>query len=456
MQANNLLKEPNFTEKTPIKPLFLNASDLKSMEFEPLFTYKILLKFMQDLTRNHDNLMNEFKGFLEILSKFNGFISIEEFSVFIENLRLNLSEKEITIIVKFFDFDDKKKIQGSDFNDSYKAFRLLEEKLQRKFYDIYQAFELILSMNNTNLDILEKELNKISDFGYIQKKSLENFLVNQLKTPRELFKKFDYFNKFEELVLISGFIEKFQLIKCRKSMIHLLEIEVFGKEIIDENIMVFFGKNTIQRKKFYDILVKKKEISQSDDTVNIKEIIMIFQEFKLELAFIEVFFVIKTLNSRLKEKNIIVYEHKIQILSFCEFFIEKIEELKENVKYSPIKNKIEDFDEINDLNALLNEKKNNEKEEDLENLPEKNKDFIKEKTKMEENKDKFEENTEENAENTEKILLKTDEKLKNEKNFEKSPIFTSFQHELKFKCYWLENLDLSKDFFGKSFTLRYY
>lgn len=461
---------PNEQESKKLQ--FLNASDLKEdmqkkqeFESEIINPGKTILKLMVNLLKNQEELSNEFRVFLNIISKSNGFVNIEDFEVFLRNIRLNLSEKEISVLIKIFDYENQKKFPGSDFGESYKAFILLEEKLNVKMQEFCNAFEAVLSKSKLTIENFEKELIKRSDFGYISKKTLQNFLINELKINEETLKKLEFYFSMEGLVYVSGFIDKLFAILSKKSIVDRLDASILGFETLDK-ILSFFSKNNTLKHELHSILTQRKESADSRDFLGIREIIMIFKLTTYDLSFFEAFLLIIALNqSRSQNKSLLIYDHKIEADYLCGFFLEKIENIKEEMILSPIqkKPKLEDndFDEINDLNSLLNEKKiqtnlneiQKTTENDEENFQNQNLSKNQKESILQKETEKIKTKTWNNPTKeklNEKVLL-------NEK--EEKPIdevlITSFQHQMKLKCYWLENLDLSKTNDGKPFSLRF-
>lgn len=476
LSQNNILNENKHS-----KPHFLDVSDLKEdrqneeeNQFEFILTDKILIKFLKNLTKHRESLSNEFKQLLESISKEKNNLSIESFGNFLSNSRFNLTKKEIATIIKIFDYDNVKIFPSIDFLESYKAVLLLEENIQSKMKEICQVFELALSRNQLTLTAFEKELSKRSDFGYIQKSAFEGYIRNDLRISEETFKNLDTFFMFSELILISGFIEKILLVQSgsnSNSLLNLMDASVLGMQII-EKILLDLRKNPEKTKDFLEFLLEiNKNLESQEENKNqflkIREIITLFQANGLNLTFIEVFFILKTINFSQRKKNIdktMGFEHQIETKLFSEFFIEKLKGLMDQPRLlSPILQKIKieenDFDEINDLNTLLNEKKaitieNNENESkaQIENEDkEVNINYLMKNTE-ETNRRTGDRENEEINEKLQKPIFDIKNLQENDDKFEK-PI-TAYQHQLKLKCYWLENCELEKSYEGGNLTLR--
>ena len=334
-----------------------------------------------------------------------------------------------------------------------------------KLQEFCSAFEAVLSKNKLTIQNFEKELIKKSDFGYIPKKSIENFLLNDLNLDQAAFKKLELYFSLEELVLVSDFIDKINAILSKRSIIDKLEGFLLGDDILDQ-ILSFSSKNNTMRQDLIDVLMQRKSNAEFGDFLALREIMLLFKLVTFEMSFFEAFLLIISLNhSRIKTQNFLSYDHKIEAEYFCSFFLEKLETIKEHRELilSPInkkqKHEENDLDEINDLNSLLNENKNmaqkTEKSQNEENIEKDiSKSIIKSEPEPNINKTPNPHKNETLKKREEDRVI--EEERKQDFMNKQSVITTSFQHQMKLKCYWLENLDLSKTNDGKHFSLRFF
>lgn len=428
----------NLTENQDKKEEIKNYLELKENFINPSNGIEVFLKLMQNLKKNRHSLVNEFKDFLEMISKNLGYVTSEGLKNFLENPSLMLQKEEIFAICRLFDYENNGKFLGSDFTESYKTYLILEEQLQTKFYELSQNFELGLQKKNLSLNSFEQEINKKADFGYISKEELQHYFINELYFSDEIYKKFEIlFNLTEKLVLISELIEKLKSIAEKKNVVNNCKPWVLGETVV-EKLMIYLRNEKLQKNVFMSILDQKKELSV--EFVDIRETMVMFKIIQYNLTFLEtllLFAAIENSYSNINERKI-KFEFKFAFALFYEFFIEKIKIFEVSASHSEIIiHKHEMDEEINDINLLLNDKKQGIDEN------------------IEENK-----NLEEKEEYSEIIIQGNSQKdiLKEEKINENMPEieeFNNFQHQLKFKCFSM-TLDLEKKNEGLNFKIRYY
>lgn len=437
-----------------------NPSEIKEKIHSPL---KILTNFLQILTKNRNSLANDFKALLETVSRNEGFISLQEFERFLKNPKFSLKSDEIFSICRTFNYENREKFLGSDFFDSYKSFLLLEDQFQAQLHELFLFIQRSLQAKSLTLSKFEAELNKKADFGYISRVILRETFVKELEISEDLYKRIEnLFNLWDELVLISRFFEQLQAIEAKNLLVgDLLEPLVFGESII-EKICIYLRSDNTQKNIFVNILTQKKENSQENEFLDVRESMVFFKMIQFNVSFFECLLIFAVIFKKPNEE--ITYEYKIETWRFCEYFLRKIAEIKEINCMSPIiENNIKieenEFDEINDINSLLNEKKEilekktEEEQINYQKINEKIEDKLNEKNNFEgEKEDKIPRKFSKDEFMREK--REKEENIKeNSKLFDEEHAVNNYQHQLKINCVSM-TLDLGKNYEGLILKLR--